>query len=161
MEHLIDLTGQCFGRLTVVRKTDQKDTHRGTVWECRCSCGSIVLVSRNALVSGHTKSCGCSRKTFLSKQKPAEIHGAARTKAHGGMERLYRVWCGMRERCNNPNHNKYDQYGGRGVNVCSEWNDYTAFRSWALSNGYDPDAPRGKCTIDVKPADSTKPDDLE
>ena len=143
-----ELIGQVFGHLLVLRKTDQKDAHRGTVWECRCACGNVVSVPRYALVTGHTKSCGCLRKTFLSCEKPSEKHGAARTKAYGGMERLYRVWCGMRDRCNNPNHNRFAHYGGRGIKVCDEWDDYIAFRAWALSSGYDPNAPRGKCTID-------------
>ena len=142
------LIGKAFGNLLVLRKTDQRTSNRSTVWECQCSCGNVVLVSRNSLVTGHTTSCGCLRKEFLSQKKPSEKHGAARTKEYGGKERLYRVWLGMRERCNNPNHKKYMQYGGRGVKVCTEWDDYTAFRSCALSHGYDPGAPRGKCTID-------------
>lgn len=55
---------------------------------------------------------------------------------------------GMRERCNNPNHNRYYCYGGRGITVCKEWDNYELFRDWAMNNGYDPYAERGKCTID-------------
>jgi hypothetical protein len=55
----------------------------------------------------------------------------------------------MRQRCNYPRHKDYENYGGRGVTVCEEWaNDYAAFRAWALSAGYDPDAPYGACTLD-------------
>lgn len=32
--------------------------------------------------------------------------------------------------------------------MCDEWKDYENFRSWAMANGYDPEAPRGACTID-------------
>lgn len=56
---------------------------------------------------------------------------------HGGKgERLYTIWCGMRRRCNSPNDEAYPRYGGRGIAVCPEWNDYAAFRSWALASGY-------------------------
>ena len=42
----------------------------------------------------------------------------------------------MRTRCNNPNFKEYDRYGGRGIKVCQEWDDYFAFREWALQHGY-------------------------
>lgn len=51
---------------------------------------------------------------------------------------LYRVWCTMKERCNNKNNNKYKNYGGRGIKVCDEWQkDFTIFYNWAISNGYE------------------------
>lgn len=42
----------------------------------------------------------------------------------------------MRQRCNNPNDRGYANYGGRGIALCSEWNDYRAFEEWAMNNGY-------------------------
>lgn len=45
----------------------------------------------------------------------------------------------MRKRCNNPNSSNYRNYGGRGITVCVEWDDYSQFRGWALSNGYGDD----------------------
>lgn len=54
----------------------------------------------------------------------------------------------MKYRCENPNAPKYPIYGGRGIKVCDEWQDYAKFREWACENGYNPDAPYGKCTID-------------
>ena len=42
----------------------------------------------------------------------------------------------MRQRCNNPNRSDYKRYGGRGIKICDEWNDYNTFRDWVLSNGY-------------------------
>ena len=73
------------------------------------------------------------------------------TMKHGfSRERLYKsVWAAMNQRCHNPNYHHYHLYGGRGISVCDEWrHDYLAFREWAMANGYDPDAPYGKCTID-------------
>lgn len=64
-------------------------------------------------------------------------------------KRLYQVWLNMKERCQNPKCPSYRNYGGRGITICDEWrNDYAAFRDWAMANGYDPNAPRGVCTID-------------
>ena len=63
--------------------------------------------------------------------------------------RLYAVWASMKERCKNKNHPAFKRYGGRGITVCKEWDeDFLAFEKWAMANGYDPDAPRGQCTID-------------
>lgn len=69
-------------------------------------------------------------------------HGYSRT-------RLYRIWSGMKQRCENPNNPNYVRYGARGIAVCPEWRDnFMAFREWALANGYNEYAPRGVCTID-------------
>ena len=59
--------------------------------------------------------------------------------------RLYKIWIGMRVRCNNP---RYKYYGGRGISVCEEWNDFMSFQKWAYENGYKDDAKRGECTLD-------------
>lgn len=56
-------------------------------------------------------------------------HGESRT-------RLYRLWKDMRRRCGNSNRTDYELYGGRGIKVCDEWNEYEVFRDWALQNGY-------------------------
>lgn len=54
----------------------------------------------------------------------------------------------MHDRCELKSSKSYPDYGGRGIKVCPEWDDYAEFRAWALANGYDPDAPFGKCTLD-------------
>lgn len=54
------------------------------------------------------------------------------------MTKLYNVWSSMRSRCLNPKHHAYARYGGRGITVCHEWDDFSAFRAWALSTGYMP-----------------------
>ena len=53
--------------------------------------------------------------------------------------RLYRVWNGMKDRCLNPNSKDYRHYGGRGITICDEWKEPTAFFNWALENGYRED----------------------
>jgi alkylhydroperoxidase family enzyme len=57
------------------------------------------------------------------------FHGQSRT-------RLHSVWTNMRERCSNPNSEKYPRYGGRGITVCDEWRNFRAFAAWAHGNGY-------------------------
>lgn len=66
-----------------------------------------------------------------------------------GLDRLYRVWRGMLNRCFNPHTKMYYRYGGRGITMCDEWRlDFFKFKEWAMATGYDYDAPRGQCTID-------------
>lgn len=61
------------------------------------------------------------------------IHGDA---INGERPRLYRIWQNMRQRCNDPNANDYLIYGGQGIKVDPEWDSYSIFKDWALSNGY-------------------------
>lgn len=49
---------------------------------------------------------------------------------------LYRSWCGMKQRCLNPNNPKYSRYGGRGIKICTEWLDIVGFYNWAINNGW-------------------------
>lgn len=65
MGKLIDLTGQRFGKLTVMKRADDKcdGKHRPIVtWECVCDCGNITNVTSQSLRTGSTKSCGCLQK---------------------------------------------------------------------------------------------------
>lgn len=58
---------------------------------------------------------------------------------HGeGGTPLCRAWRNMRHRCSCPTHKQWQRYGGRGITVCREWEDYIVFRDWARSNGYAP-----------------------
>lgn len=61
------------------------------------------------------------------------VHG---DRPKGKKKRLYNIWLKMRERCNSKKHVAYARYGGRGISVCTEWNDYANFKAWSLSNGY-------------------------
>lgn len=50
--------------------------------------------------------------------------------------RLYNIWRNMIRRCENPETNRYERYGGRGIAVCEEWHDYKKFKAWSIDNGY-------------------------
>ena len=57
-------------------------------------------------------------------------HGMCRT-------RLYHIWNGMKQRCQNPKTISYRYYGGKGITVCKEWdNSFKAFYDWAIANKY-------------------------
>lgn len=64
-------------------------------------------------------------------------------------DRLYRLFHCIKRRCYDKKHKGYKYYGGKGIKVCDEWlNDFEKFKIWALSKGYDYNAPKGQCTID-------------
>ena len=116
MGKILDLTGQKFGRLTVLGLCEQDKNKPGTRWLCQCSCGntSKVLAGNLRKESG-TKSCGClaiERSTKHGKNKK----GVSRRGA-------YYSYCGMKQRCLNIKHHKYKNYGGRGIAVCDHWKE--------------------------------------
>lgn len=103
-------------------------TKRETYCVARCKCGKVSIVAIPHLKSGASRNCGCVRKTTL--RASARSHGESKTP-------LYRVWKGMRERCQNQNHRGYHYYGGRGISVCAEWDEsYQSFSEWAVANGW-------------------------
>ena len=135
MGKIIDLTGQRYGRLTVIARHG-RDASRQITWLCRCDCGNQSVVLGSNLRKGHTTSCGCLRDELRF------THGKYHT-------RLHNVWKLMKRRCYNPNDKRYHRYGERGIGVCDEWrNDFGAFYDWAMANGYDENVPYGQCTID-------------
>lgn len=105
----IDLTGKQFGRLTVIRESHVSG--KQIYWSCQCDCGNRCTVRGAHLRHEKILSCGCNRV----------VHG----KVH---DPEYKVWQTMIERCNNPNHDSYERYGGRGIRVCDRWmNSFAAF----------------------------------
>ena len=110
---LKNLIGQKFGRLTVIERAENKGKY--TAWKCRCDCGNEVIVSSNSLgrKKNFTRSCGCLKTGHTT-------HGMTRTK-------IYRVWAGMVQRCNNPNAENYARYGGIGITVCEQWLSFENF----------------------------------
>lgn len=115
-----DVTGQRFGRLTVLCRT-VSDPYK---WLCRCDCGGVRVTSAGFLRAKRVLSCGCARRDHC-RSGPNTIHG------EGGRRKTtteYEIWKGMKARCSNPKHTGYSRYGARGISVCARWRDsYEAF----------------------------------
>lgn len=122
-----DLTGKKFGRLTVVgfsRLEKRSSNQYRYYWNCKCECGNEKEVLSNTLRSGITQSCGC-----LCKERHPKKHGMSNT-------RLFWIWHSMKDRCKNKNSRAYKYYGGKGVTVCEEWQEFNGFKEWSMKNGY-------------------------
>lgn len=72
-----DLTGQGFGRLTVLERAASDPRGYGTTWVCRCACGELTKVPARTLRSGSTTSCGCyqrERSAQVKRERAAHQH---------------------------------------------------------------------------------------
>jgi hypothetical protein len=129
----LNLVGQRFDRLLVVGVG--KIVGSAKYWRCACDCGGESLRTAGNLKK--PKHLGC-------KVCEAEVRGIAPRKhgsapRHAARPRLYRIWKAMRQRCNDPAQAGWKYYGGRGVKVCAEWDDFVAFKRWTESAGYSDD----------------------
>jgi len=117
-----DLTGQRFGKLTVIER-DATITKGRAFWRVRCECGTITSKNGKYLSCGDTRSCGCDQRAYRATGNVK--HGAARI---GRLTPAYISWRDAKERCSNPRKRTYALYGGRGIRMCNEWlNDFGAF----------------------------------
>ncbi len=106
----IDLTGQRFGLLTVV-KEGGRSKHGSILWDCICDCGTIVACRSGSLKSGNTKTCGCRGINWN--------HGRSRTPE-------YIAWACMIQRCR-PSDKDARFYNKRGITTCERWKDFKNF----------------------------------
>ena len=120
-----NLKKEKFGRLQPLYDTGERRGKSGSVvWMCLCDCGNSRKVATKELTFGRARSCGC-------------LIIEARTKHAGTGTRLYQIWTDIKTRCFNIKSAKYKWYGKRGITICEEWkNNYSAFRFWAILNGY-------------------------
>ena len=118
--NLIDLSGKMFGRLHVVRRYGyvQRNTKQPT-WLCNCSCGTEgVIVMGAAIRNGTTTSCGCWQRESTSLR--LRKHMGKGTPEHNS-------WRAMRERCSRRANTHFTSYGGRGIEYCSRWGEFSNF----------------------------------
>lgn len=138
--NFIDLTGERYGRLTVLSEHGKRDEK--TLWLCKCDCGNTTFVKTDYLRRGKTRSCGCLLSD--ARKKPKHIaHGDSGT-------RLYKTYIGIHDRCS-PTAKCSKHYFDKGVRVCDEWqgkDGYIRFREWSLKNGFDESKPWTEMTID-------------
>ena len=140
MPEFMDLTGQRFGRLVVLRRGNDYISPKGAhhvKWVCRGDCGNVKEIAAAHLRSGDNLSCGCFWKERIAEKARvnSKTHGLSNT-------RIYKEFRNINDRCYNPNNPSYANYGGRGISVCDEWRgigNFLNFYNWSMANGYKDD----------------------
>lgn len=114
MSRVVDMIGKKFALLSIVERAGMNKQGYIT-WKCICDCGNTVVIAGHSIRQGRTKSCGCL--THLP--QPWKTQG---TKTHGmSGTPTYNNWVCMIQRCTNPKHKDFYNYGKRGVTVCERW----------------------------------------
>ena len=103
-------TGKTYNRWTILGRL----TNKYCRCICACECGVVKEVCAHSLFTGVSKSCGCYDREVLTKRNTS--HGMNRTP-------VYKAWQHMKERCYDLKNSEYHRYGGRGIMVCSRWQD--------------------------------------
>lgn len=135
MSKIKPMVGKRFGMLLVVAFS-HVDNNRYAIWKVACDCGKEHSVSGVLLRRGEARSCGCQQYAGLD----TTLHGETSNRQ---MTREYRIWLGMKQRCENPKHKNYADYGARGIRVCEQWRN--SFENFLSDIGR---APSNKHTID-------------
>jgi len=131
--NFVDLTGKKFSRLPAISVVGKSSKSGRLIWLFKCDCGKEKSASGKDVRCGHIKSCGCISSEILMARNVT--HGMSKTPE-------YVAWCKMRDRCNRESGKDYKDYGGRGIKVCDEWSDFTAFYN------YIGDRPSAKHSLD-------------
>lgn len=131
----LELAGQVFGRWTVIaeaapRRNANGEVH-GSYWLCRCECGTEREVVAGNLRKGLTTSCGCRNREVTAARASSmfTVHGMS----HGpggsssGRPPEYISWSAMRQRVRDANRPGHERYGGRGITICPQWDDFLVF----------------------------------
>lgn len=116
MRKPLDLTGQVFGRLTVLSEDTQTAVGKRRRWRCVCFCGVTKSVAQQELRYGHSRSCGCLHKEQLR----------VRNTTHGSTETYtYKKWRSMHRRVTDTHKSRNKCY--EGVDIDSRWGVYEHF----------------------------------
>jgi len=117
MSKKLDLTGQKFGRLVVIKDVGQNSGDR-QICECLCICGKQKNIPTYNLTIGKTKSCGCLREEIVSKRMTT--HKMSKF-------RFYKIFSLIKNRCENIKTTNYKYYGNRGIKCL--WKSFENFRN--------------------------------
>lgn len=112
--------GDKFGRLTAREMTHKfsKSGRKRAHWICDCECGGGAIVDSGNLRNGNTR--WCSRCSANHKSFHKTTHGHTRKRSP---TKSYRTWDGMKKRIFDPKDKRYDDYGGRGLDMDPRWRD--------------------------------------
>lgn len=117
----IDLTGNKYGNLEVLRFT--KSINKKRRYLCKCVCGTEKEFSGSDLKYKGVVSCGCYARSLLIKRNKTTL-----AKHNMTGNRTYISWFNMKQRCLYKKDRCYYLYGGRGITICESWiNSFNTF----------------------------------
>lgn len=130
--------GKKFGRWTLIEDLGIRDfdTYRKRYVKVKCDCNDIIHEKPfDSILRGFSQSCGCLHKERASENCKEVGKGNLQHGMDGS--KIYKLWTTMKGRCNTSTITGYERYGGRGIKVCDEWQNFEPFYKWALENGYE------------------------
>jgi len=136
---VIDLTGSRFGRLVVLSRAEN-DKYGRARWKVVCECGQSKVVLAQSLRAGTTRSCGCLPKETgaVAGRRNRLKHGQSGYYRGKKPSPAYMSWQAMRQRCLQPNAERYPKYGGLGVTICERWQGKDGFSNFLADLGERP-----------------------
>lgn len=117
------MLGERFGKLIVIEKLSRKASNGCHFFKCKCDCGGLKEIVGSDLrrFKKPTRSCGCILKELNAKLNTT--HGSSQSY-------LYTVWTRIKQRCYDKSHDRYKDYGGRGIEVHRDWkNSFENFKN--------------------------------
>ncbi len=120
----LNLAGQTLKSGVIVTSSAGVSIHGKTQWNCVCPCGKGFIALGSELRNNHTRSCGCYSRsgTFVTKHGHRSV-----TKGSNKQSPMYTLWMNLRERCSNPTHPRFEDYGGRGISYPESWDSFENF----------------------------------
>jgi hypothetical protein len=119
--------GEKFGEWTVVSISPDK-IHGHISYIVKCSCGVTATHAGYYLRTGKSLLCrSCSAKKRMPKGKNCYAHKHGASTAGNPLRKTYSIWITMRQRCSDHNSRDYKNYGGRGISICREWDNFEGF----------------------------------
>lgn len=129
MKSAKDLKGHRFGRLVVIEPTEER-AGGSIVWMCICDCGNLCKIK--GIPSANIRSCGCLKRALATNLgKASTTHGQS---LHRQVTPEYCAYKNAKQRCTNPNNEKYPIYGGRGILF-----RFNSFEEWFAELGEKPE----------------------
>lgn len=130
---VVDLVGQRFGSLVVLRRSEvRRSASKRKYWICHCDCGNESHASTTNLRHGRVSRCRACRTRAIG--DALITHGHTRRGSIASPE--YRCWLHAIQRCTNPHDKRYARYGGRGITVCVRWRE--SFEAFLVDMGPRP-----------------------
>ncbi len=134
-----DYIGKTYNRVTITGEVKVEDRAREFTY--LCVCGKEGKATPSHIIKGNVKSCGCLHKeSSINNLKLALLSpDIGKNHTHGMFgTRPYRIWVGMKTRCDNIKVREYPDYGGRGIKYCDKWKTFEGF--WEdMAEGYSDD----------------------